>query len=81
MKDSCSTVMGEFDTVEPGFTYLLFEHSGNFDDSCQPCTIDSGKAGGSLVLKCNCLPKPDGVPKYTTLQIGANGKYNLTFRR
>jgi hypothetical protein len=48
---------------------------GNFDDSCRPCILGKDSDSGDALLKCNCLPKPDGVPKYTDILLGMAGRY------
>lgn len=46
---------------------------GNFDDSCRPCILGKDSDSGDALLKCNCLRKPDGVPKYTDILLGLAG--------
>ena len=46
---------------------------GNFDDSCRPCILGKDSDSGDALLKCNCLPKPDGVPQYTDILLGLAG--------
>lgn len=48
--------------------------SGNFDQTCGPCIIDPLSDGPprNIAMKCNCLPSPNGVPKYTYLSMGPN---------
>lgn len=50
--------------------------SGNYDNTCFPCGIDEldGAPLHNFGLKCNCLPYPNGVPKYTDLLIAPTGK-------
>ncbi|OAA77546.1 Cyanovirin-N [Akanthomyces lecanii RCEF 1005] len=53
---------------------LAWQDNGNFDQTCRPCTIgqlDNGPAR-NLGLKCNCLPAPNAVPKYTELAVSPN---------
>ncbi|KAJ6789581.1 hypothetical protein PWT90_07416 [Aphanocladium album] len=51
-----------------------FTFSGNFDQTCGPCLFGKLNNGPprNLGLKCNCLPSPNGVPKYTDIAISPN---------
>lgn len=51
--------------------------NSDFDDTCRPCIIDSIKAGGDVLLKCNCLDRPGGLSLFTTLQLGSLGEFFL----
>ncbi|ATY59124.1 Cyanovirin-N [Cordyceps militaris] len=57
-------------------------YSGNFDQTCGPCGIgklDNGPVD-NVGLKCNCLPAPNAVPKYTDLAISPNNNDPLSIK-
>ncbi|KAJ3479169.1 hypothetical protein NLG97_g8387 [Lecanicillium saksenae] len=53
---------------------LVWQDNGNFDQTCGPCLIDKLADGPprNTALKCNCLPSPNGVPKYTYISMSPN---------
>lgn len=61
---------------------LAWRDNGNFDQTCGPCGIgklDNGPVD-NVGLKCNCLPAPNAVPKYTDLAISPNNNDPLSIK-